>query len=111
MSRELDAEIAKLMGWKFNKSSFEQYQPSSWSCEGKEVWGAHFNPSTDIAAAWTVVEKMEQDYHFNIIRNKGGEYMAGFNKDNKWYSEFADTASMAICRAAIKALGGENATR
>ena len=70
--------------------------------------------STDIAAAWSVVEKLE-----NLITISGPKAAIGAEQVNgdSWYAEileaagtppidsisaFAETAPMGICRAAVK---------
>lgn len=62
------------------------------------------NYSTDIAAAWGVVAWMK-DWQISIDWLIG-EWQVVFNidDDGEHYS-LADTASLAICRAALKAMG------
>jgi len=62
--------------------------------------------STDIADAWLVVEKLRKD---------GCPFLFGHNRNphNGWFADFllhplveyADTAPLAVCRAALKAVG------
>lgn len=99
---QMDALVAeKVMGWSIrgelwkdkrgtirrSKSTFEQYEPS-----------IRWSPSTDIAAAWEVVEKMP---------------MGMWPSVDGWVVEIPDgsgdeveapTAPLAICRAALKAI-------
>lgn len=99
--RELDALVAeKVMGWNVfpHKPDFQ--------IEYKDEQGFQyvfrldeFEPSTDISAAWEVVEKMgpftqltSESYHNKVI----------------WHGSFsvvdsaeADTAPLVICRAAL----------
>jgi hypothetical protein len=58
--------------------------------------------STEIAAAWTVVEHLTPAHEpFEVLRF-GGAYRARF----KWvHAGTADTAPLAICRAALLAVG------
>ena len=73
--------------------------------------------STDIYAAWAVVEKMrERGWQFNIFspNSEGGEWEAEFSRpgpvhaDELWANEVAaETAPLAICGAALAALGSE----
>lgn len=64
----------------------------------------------DIAAAWTVVEKLEPDWFLTLYQSRQGRV---------WIAEFihrfesagigkhpADTPSLAICRAALLAVEG-----
>lgn len=120
---ELDRLIAeKVMGWTWhddeslrlgglwvNESgvgaeppsvSDQEYMPSTWQ------------PSTSIAHAWEVVERMEPQLriqpgghtpYYAIMRSQGG-YVAGYWTDINWMTSPADTAPLAICRAALQAL-------
>lgn len=76
-----------------------------------------FPYSTDIAAAWEVVEKIKDTNmdsykyganSFELSRNRPMQpsrlYACRFNSNNNGYS-YAETASLAICRAALKAVG------
>ena len=104
---ELDRLVAeKVMGWK------------KWSTTGDHLWTAAdsrvrslrpedawaFNPSTNIAHAWEVVEKLI-DKDPNI----------GIDCDGNWACSLwnhvarADTAPHAICLAALKAVGATHA--
>jgi hypothetical protein len=60
-----------------------------------QVWSRHY--STDISAAWEVVEKMQGD--FWKLEFIGGSYRARFinSKLHQWEL----TAPLAICRAAL----------
>lgn len=73
--------------------------------------------STDIAAAWEVVEKIKDTNmdsykyganSFELSRNRPMQpsrlYACRFNSNNNGYS-YAETASLAICRAALKTVG------
>jgi hypothetical protein len=60
-----------------------------------------FHPSTDIAAAWRVVEKMKERHWFLLTDRSATE----------WYAAFSDkakareiSAPLAICRAALRAV-------
>jgi hypothetical protein len=61
--------------------------------------------STDITAAWEVVEKMPR---LELIKYPGGHFFAGtgYADEDGWEFEAeAPTAPLAICRAALKAVG------
>jgi len=66
--------------------------------------------STDIAAAWQVVEKLLADDITLHLQCDNGEYRAGELYWNGEWSKFADadTAPLAICRFALLAVREEN---
>ena len=87
---ELDRLIAeKVMGWPAD----EWHQ----SCNDCTKW----SPSTNIAHAWEVVEKLR-----NIMVGPWthGRWAACAMQDGDWFS-VADTAPHAICLAALKSVG------
>jgi hypothetical protein len=118
MSRELDKQIAALMGWTWNGKT-------AWSPTGSanarvrddgtpidDPWPFY---STDIAAAWEVVEKISgpEDRNFNIGRRSygTGEWKASFHwRDGSREPAYgnATTAPEAICRAALAAFKEKN---
>jgi hypothetical protein len=126
--RELDALVAeRVMRWKLHT----QFTPPRWSVPGAPP---QFNMptecppySTDIAAAWEVVEALEGktilelDEHgaFRSRENGGfqlqgpyirSQWRAGWlERDHEYYlaEEVAATAPLAICLAALKAVGVE----
>ncbi|KYD12407.1 BC1872 family protein [Saccharococcus caldoxylosilyticus] len=65
--------------------------------------------STNIADAWQVVEKLNgDDFDFQVWREKG-KYNVEFAKDFFYLFGFAESenAALAICLAALKAVGVE----
>ena len=117
--RELDALVAeKVMGWRIKGKDWVdehgRYQgavETYWViADGGPSKGWH--PSTDIAAAWLVVEKLGWQYVFRLG-----------NRDDKWWCVLsvepdwqlsdncaeAPTAPLAICRAALAAQSRQNA--
>jgi hypothetical protein len=118
--RELDALIAeKVMGWgpieidrNGNPVGINPDYPSKFKC--------HIVPnySTDIAAAWTVVEKLKlcvwptTDGRYLCLLDQfsleyGDEYWFGGsnvleNIERDWIAAVAQTAPHAICLAALK---------
>ena len=117
--REMDALVAELMGWTVNKElkTFTTWvaitsgddwcgiRPLCGTTKG--VWG-NWSPSTDISAAWPVVEKlqsMEITIRFHP-QHRGPWKVTLFGLDGNltFITEFADTAPLAICRAALKAV-------
>jgi hypothetical protein len=66
--------------------------------------------STNIADAWQAVEKLSKDgFDFQVWREKNGKYNVEFTKDFFYSFGFAEseTAPLAICLAALKAVGVE----
>ena len=114
--RELDARVAtKVMGW---KEAWPKYAYDG--TPSGVLFGAGIDPhgckiplphySTDIAAAWEVVEKSRHGSHVEVAH--GATSNAG--KYARWRCKFgmqvfaeADSAPLAICLAALKACGGE----
>lgn len=94
--RELDALVAeKVMGC------------CTCGCEDD-----HPPYSTDIVAAYIVLEQLRKDeIYFEITADKGGYYISGYNGyDASRYSNCdggGDTLALAICLAALKAVGFE----
>lgn len=110
----MDALIAeKIMGYTLSELSLPAYpkyklfgiESGEFSGYVKEV--PHY--STDIAAAWKVVEKMG-NYLFACGRTDDGIWEAYFFPVNSGIGKLSeahgDTAPSAICRAALKAMGG-----
>ena len=115
MSREIDAQVAeKVMGWKVIDDGEDrddypivtwhegsEYQPDRylfWA--GEDVDGVEWSPSTDIAAAWEVAEKLTAKLRYKIaIETYEGEVYT-----IKPCGVSAITAPMAICLAALKAM-------
>lgn len=118
--RELDALVAeKVMGWKKAPNgawmSYEKDAFGNGGWKSHATWKANasvsavrFTPSTDIAAAWQVVEKMkERQWNFTIadlVKNKWRAEFGGSRKHKQTWED-ADTAPRAICLAALKAVG------
>jgi hypothetical protein len=111
--REMDALLAeKVMGYTLSDLSLLAYpkyklfdiESGEFSGYLKEV--PHY--STDIAAAWEVVEKMG-NYLFACGRNDEGMWEACFFPVNSGIGKLSeahgDTAPLAISRAALKATG------
>lgn len=116
VGRELDAMIAeKVMGWTNDDYGWldDNGLIRGWAIAEGEPPLPNF--STQIAAAWLVIEKMK---HFTL-RRKGeswtveyrdcGNPMDHFVVDDCCASVTADTAPLAICLAAIKAVGVDHA--
>jgi len=124
--RELDALVAeKVMGIEVDLvvAPFIYYSPyrdryDEWAA-GNEPYidkdgDIHLIPrySTDIAAAWLVVEKMRETRWIEVHSTIDGEWAAfytpiGTTDMNQAIHEYAkaSTAPLAICLAALKAVG------
>ena len=65
--------------------------------------------STDIAAAWEVVEYMraKDEWAFTLGTDTDGDWDATFWEGDTFHDATADTAPHAICLAALKAIGAE----
>lgn len=103
--REMDCLVAeRVMGWRV------QYSPYRFP-DGEYEDAGDFQPSTDIAAAWEVVEKMRGTVCAPGAPYAGGEYHNNEDDGPMWDAEFpcadysvnarALTAPLAICRAAL----------
>ncbi len=122
--RELDALIAeKVMGKKVcggpnnektRRVYYSPFGPDCWWSENETGEPEYIHAySTDIAAAWEVVEKMERNgFFYSVSKGRIGAHgtndkvWVSFGKsgDNIIWSE-SGTAANAICLAALKALG------
>lgn len=122
--RELDAVIAeKIMGWTRATRSPKAYDifregkggdvwwiggcpaPTAYECDHPE--NQVFAPSENIADAWKAVERLMRDgWRFEIDRNvKVGEPLNDFDctfVKGRLFRATAETAPLAICRAALK---------
>lgn len=118
--RELDALVAeKVMGCKvlWQKATVSGPYCGCNCADGFEE-GPHSDPnrmdanlksySTDIAAAWEVVEKLAENGKLLELYAGGGPKGASWTAtffDGSSGNEYADTAPHAICLAALKAVG------
>ncbi len=113
---ELDALIAeKVMGWKPNAKHPNLSGDGWWETEnGGENGYLAVLPefSTDIAAAWTVVEKMPRvlGHIYPSFDEESGKFLhwcAVVENSEPWssarYGAVGETAPLAICRAALRA--------
>lgn len=109
--RELDALIAeKVMGWKLLAVSGSEH---GFIREGVALRKPIPRFSTDIAAAWQVVECMRERHDCGLIFKVFPvgfrfDYSAVFQaRDNKQWSSNASTAPLAICLSALGEAGDE----
>ena len=108
---ELDILVAvHVMGWRVFDSSILTFITDSGKYITRELTSyGSFMPSEDISSAWTVVEKMgEKDcwmtIHYGPDEQAGGEPTYFVEVVNPCLPDVcADTAPLAICRAALLA--------
>jgi hypothetical protein len=113
--RELDALIAeKVMGWKgINSHAAHLEVGQFYNRQDGVVIVEHrnrlrmFEPSTSIADAWLVAEKLNEKWGNWALIFRGTWAVYEYPND---YGEYppdaeADTAPLAICLAALKAVG------
>jgi len=104
MTNEMDRLVAEnVMGWKYNKGKIT-----------REVYGVlqeyHWNPSIDKAHAMQVVDKMIADGWIEtaLVYDGKGEWLVEFYKnDNSGESSVDKSLPLAICEAALKAVGAK----
>ena len=118
--RELDAYVAEKvmgrlkpegdiarMGLGFHPQGHETRYWSISTADSKRSWyyeGPQY--STDIAAAWEVVEKMHSR-DFSMMAEWDDEdrmWFVGFSNKESYKADEAATAPLAICLAALKAV-------
>ena len=116
--RDLDAKIATLMGW-YNIRWIESEGKSEMVGEYQGLryaWAIFPRYSTDIAAAWQVVDALyERGYNVALNCYHGWETrheceIAPDADPQRWQNANADTMPHAICLAALKAVGVEPTT-
>ena len=108
--REMDALIAeKVIGWRIDELT--AYSPSGSSCarHPKGDWWLNYY-STNMDAAWEIVEKfVSKGYGVHVYRHgdwndKNGKRYWQSYMDFRFPIVDADTAPLAICRAALLAV-------
>ena len=127
--RELDAKMAELMGWRVEKEMYSTWVAITDTCWSRplvgpnvRMWG-QWSPSTDIAAAMQVVDKMiadgwEFELQYTNVNEVEGEpldyqwwcsfiYYTDDENDHRFESAQGTTAAEAICLAAHKAAEAE----
>lgn len=129
---ELDRIVAeRVMGWRWRRSNVtgrRALYPADgpwpeWMTESasgaeeecRDHWAASLPPySTDVAAAWMVVERVEPGLSHIGVTAPGWEvviYRAPDGGEPVEIVESGPTAPLAICRAALAACWGEETTR
>ncbi len=114
--RDLDALIAEMMGWTWDEKTAHSPTGSRNDNRGKYEWWWLPKYSSDMAAAWEVVEHVRKYSGRNAFSlfgpsDESEAWFCGFER--KWHGrqfeniydlEAGDTAAHAICLAAIKAI-------
>ncbi|MES1047209.1 hypothetical protein FOA22_22405 [Heyndrickxia oleronia] len=110
--REIDKLVAEnVMGWKtrkryeINKRIYE-YAFQNINHSDHIIWFDLPEFSANIKDAWLVVEKLDFDVKVTKYENSAGYQCHVFIPSNV-QMVFAETAPMAICKAALKAVGVE----
>ncbi len=119
--RELDVQVAtEVMGWVRGDSIFRGYWAIDHPDGSQELVDERIDewqPSTDIAAAMQVAEKVDLFVHYQLCKSWNGSkwLITKLHKDlddaeECWLDTFvsADTAPEAICRASLLSVMGEN---
>lgn len=111
-NREIDTLIAeKVMGWKWSERAFGNITIYEWQTPVGNMKQDSWKPSTNIKAAWEVVEKMNSSTQAGTVVLKqlyDGMFYCEFqgNGDLQYHGKgHGDTAAEAICRAALNAKG------
>lgn len=116
--REIDRLVAtKVMGWKIYADSAGY---KFWSINENDISRiicsvTSFEPTKDIADAWQVVEKLRERKIFSLYdawdEDDNKIFCAVFEYNDTYhvveYKEYAETAPLAICLAALKSVGVE----
>ena len=113
--RETDALVAERLGWKnvrfdgeevkIDAHSFTRY-PMGWYGENPDrpLWRTEIpHYSTDIAAAWQVIERMAADGWICDVFNRGDDWVCEMSRHDVMVTDEAG-APLAICRAALLAV-------
>jgi len=111
-NREIDRAVAeKVMGMGNGKSYviIPDYAGNPTVTSDTGDYMIEWNPSTDISAAWEVVEKMQESGWMSIICTAPEGHAAAFTRSHslKGNEPYQKNAAKAICLAALKAVGGE----
>lgn len=87
-------------------------EPCYWTDSDGSVWHHNgivpFSPSTSIADAWEVVNEMNGPRGFyarSASHPQSGEWMVTFKKCGLRFDSAEKTAPLAICLAALRAVG------
>jgi hypothetical protein len=92
----------------------KKYEYKFYNVNGDEIWLPLPKYSTDIKDAWQVVEKLRDRYVYIDLTNNDDLYCCelmeqDWENESRYFTYYADaeTAPLAICLAALKAVGVE----
>ncbi|HJU05047.1 MAG TPA: hypothetical protein VJ692_07810 [Nitrospiraceae bacterium] len=122
--KELDVLIGRLMGWKYPNHRHVRFEDSGsglwlvWISDAEQpnvpeqdlgLWESYtplLKYSTTISGAWQLVESVFFNrYIFSLSRSVSGtKWLCSFIMTESEYFAEAETAPLAICLAAIRAL-------
>lgn len=114
--RKIDSLVAeKVMGWRLDETNFIDYWVGEHDGRGGDWAIAHmWKPTTNIQDAWEVVKKLNEKFTVDIrdTLNDGAEcYLYEFHEETEslflYTAADGETAPLAICLAALKAVGVE----
>lgn len=114
---EIDFAIAeRVMGWRYEQvpgggnGYFVRWYDAddkrlySYMITETSAWGVIWQPSTRIAQAWQVLEHVRRDSDSVVLQTLKDRWVCSIN--GKIYAMgIGDTAPLAICLAALKAVG------
>ena len=109
---ELDALIAdKVMNWYLSDID-SHYYPKGSDSDVSVIISYRFRPSTDISAAWQVVEKLRErkllsEFTTELVELTGADKYCGHDTVEQLMWLDASMVSEIICLAALKAVGVE----
>ncbi len=98
--RDLNMLVAtKVMGWKYNEDYFESMGEIK-----RGPFAEKFDPSSDISAAWEVVEKLQESHLYVDIRTCADFYevwITDWNMQDKTETIAHPTLPLVIARCAL----------
>jgi Phage ABA sandwich domain len=113
--REIDRLVAtKVMGWKILEIKHtDSGVIGGFYDDGEKLIGVgEWSPTSDIRVAWQVVEKLRDRYVYMNLTNNDDSYCCelmeqDLENSSRYFTYYADaeTAPLAICLAALKAVG------
>jgi len=114
----LDAAVAKAIGYEVNGASVDDtFYPAGCIKSGEFVsfnrnLGAWWSPSTDITAAWELVEEGDLLVENFLTKNEDDKYVIchkyhGFGEWPEYYEGNDEDVSLVIARAFLRAKGVE----
>lgn len=98
-----DTEIDRLVGERVMGWTFIPGAEGQWYDIAVLVATEDWSPSTDIHDAWQVLETMKNNGYSVVLQTLRGSWVCSFNSES-YGMAVCETASMAICTAALKAV-------